>query len=122
DEDPFNGYLADNKKGAIVKGNVTAVDAKGATVMLEGGVEGYVRVSDIARERIEDATTVLKVGEEVEARLMGVDRKNRVISLSIKAKFEAEEKEAMDTIKKQDDTDFGGNAMAEAFKAAQKAD
>ncbi len=55
DEDPFNGYLADNKKGAIVKGNVTAVDAKGATVMLEGGVEGYVRVSDIARERIEDA-------------------------------------------------------------------
>ena len=122
DEDPFNGYLADNKKGAIVKGKVTTVDAKGATVELEGGVEGYVRVSDIARERIEDATTALKVGEEVEARLMGVDRKNRVISLSIKAKFEAEEKEALETIKKQDDVDFGGNAMAEAFKAAQKAD
>ncbi len=122
DEDPFNGYLADNKKGAIVKGKVTAVDAKGATVELEGGVEGYVRVSDIARERIEDATTALKVGEEVEARLMGVDRKNRVISLSIKAKFEAEEKEALESIKKQDDADFGGNAMAEAFKAAQKAD
>jgi len=122
DEDPFNGYLADNKKGAIVKGKVTAVDAKGATVELEGGVEGYVRVSDIARERIEDASTVLKVGEEVEARLMGVDRKNRVISLSIKAKFEAEEKEALESIKKQDDADFGGNAMAEAFKAAQKAD
>ena len=122
DEDPFNGYLADNKKGAIVKGKVTTVDAKGATVELEGGVEGYVRVSDIARERIEDATTALKVGEEVEARLMGVDRKNRVISLSIKAKFEAEEKEALESIKKQDDVDFGGNAMAEAFKAAQKAD
>lgn len=121
DEDPFNGYLADNKKGAIVKGTVTAVDAKGATVLLEGGVEGYVRVSDIARERIEDATTALKVGEEVEARLMGVDRKNRVISLSIKAKFEAEEKEALDSIK-QDDTAFGGNAMAEAFKAAQKSE
>ncbi|MEH8020802.1 MULTISPECIES: 30S ribosomal protein S1 [Rheinheimera] len=123
DEDPFNDYLADNKKGAIVKGEVTAVDAKGATVMLEGAVEGYIRVSDIARERIEDASTVLKVGEEVEARLMGVDRKNRVISLSIKAKFEVEEKEAMDTVnKKQDDADFGGNAMAEAFKAAQKQD
>jgi small subunit ribosomal protein S1 len=121
DEDPFNGYLADNKKGAIVKGTVTAVDAKGATVLLEGGVEGYVRVSDIARERIEDATTALKVGEEVEARLMGVDRKNRVISLSIKAKFEAEEKEALDSIK-QDDSAFGGNAMAEAFKAAQKSE
>ncbi|MDZ7867992.1 MAG: 30S ribosomal protein S1 [Rheinheimera sp.] len=121
DEDPFNGYLADNKKGAIVKGAVTAVDAKGATVLLEGGVEGYVRVSDIARERIEDATTALKVGEEVEARLMGVDRKNRVISLSIKAKFEAEEKEALESIK-QDDTAFGGNAMAEAFKAAQKSE
>jgi small subunit ribosomal protein S1 len=121
DEDPFNGYLADNKKGAIVKGEVTAVDAKGATVLLEGGVEGYVRVSDIARERIEDATTALKVGEEVEARLMGVDRKNRVISLSIKAKFEAEEKEALESIK-QDDSAFGGNAMAEAFKAAQKSE
>ena len=122
DEDPFNGYLADNKKGAIVKGKVTTVDAKGATVELEGGVEGYVRVSDIARERIEDATTALKVGEEVEARLMGVDRKNRVISLSTKAKCEASEKEALESIKKQDDVDFGGNAMAEAFKAAQKAD
>ncbi|MGI5309876.1 30S ribosomal protein S1 [Rheinheimera sp. WS51] len=123
DEDPFNDYLADNKKGAIVKGEVTAVDAKGATVALEGAVEGYIRVSDIARERIEDASTVLKVGEEVEARLMGVDRKNRVISLSIKAKFEVEEKEAMETInKKQEEADFGGNAMAEAFKAAQKQD
>ena len=90
--------------------------------MLEGAVEGYVRVSDIARERIEDATTVLKVGEEIEARLMGVDRKNRVISLSIKAKFEAEEKEAMETINSKQEADFGGNAMAEAFKAAQKQD
>ena len=123
DEDPFNDYLADNKKGAIVKGEVTAVDAKGATVLLEGGVEGYVRVSDISRDRVEDATTALKVGEAIEARLMGVDRKNRVISLSIKAKFEAEEKEAMDTINsKQPEADFGVNAMAEAFKAAQKQD
>jgi small subunit ribosomal protein S1 len=123
DEDPFNDYLADNKKGAIVKGEVTAVDAKGATVMLQGAVEGYIRVSDIARERTEDASTVLKVGEEVEARLMGVDRKNRVISLSIKAKYEVEEKEAMETVnKKQEEADFGGNAMAEAFKAAQKQD
>ncbi|EJI85430.1 30S ribosomal protein S1 [Alishewanella aestuarii B11] len=123
DEDPFNDYLADNKKGAIVKGEVSAVDAKGATVMLEGGVEGYVRVSDISRDRVEDATTALKVGEAIEARLMGVDRKNRVISLSIKAKFEAEEKEAMDNINsKQQDADFGVNAMAEAFKAAQKQD
>ncbi|MCC5851909.1 MAG: 30S ribosomal protein S1 [Alkalimonas sp.] len=120
DDDPFNNYLADNKKGAIVKGEVTAVDAKGATVALEGGVEGYIRVSDIARERIEDATSALKVGEEVEARLMGVDRKNRVISLSIRAKDEAEEKEALDSINKQEEADFGANAMAEAFKAAQK--
>ena len=73
--------------------------------------------------RSSDASTVRKVGEEVEARLMGVDRKNRVISLSIKAKFEAEEKEAMDTVNtKQQEADFGGNAMAEAFKAAQKQD
>ncbi|QTF91264.1 30S ribosomal protein S1, partial [Halomonas sp. BM-2019] len=94
-EDPVNNFLAAHKKGAIVKGSITEVDAKGATVSLADGVEGYIRASDISRERIEDASTVLKAGEEVEARYMGIDRKNRVISLSIKAKDEAEEKAAL---------------------------
>ena len=95
DEDPFNKYLTDKKKGAIVKGKVIAVDAKGAAVQLADEVEGYIRVADLSRERVEDATTVMREGDEIEAKHIGVDRKNRVINLSVKAKDEAEEKEAM---------------------------
>ena len=118
EEDPFNKYLSDNKKGAIVKGKVTAVDAKGATIELEEGVEGYIRASDVSRDRIEDATLVVSVGDEVEAKFMGVDRKNRTVSLSIRAKDEADEKAVMDNLNQQDDAGFS-NAMAEAFKAAK---
>ncbi|WP_188630080.1 30S ribosomal protein S1 [Oceanisphaera marina] len=119
DEDPFNKYLADVKKGAIVKGTITAVDAKGAVVEMEEGVEGYVRVADISRDRIEDASTVLTVGEEIEARFMGVDRKNRTLSLSIRAKDEAEDKVVLDNLNQQQPEDVGLSAMAEAFKAAK---
>lgn len=119
-EDPVNNYLADIKKGAIVTGKVTEVDAKGATVELAEGVEGYVRVADISRDRVEDANDVLKSGDSVEARFMGVDRKNRVLSLSIKAKDEAEEKAAVDSVNNQQDDSAFGNAMAEAFKAAKE--
>lgn len=119
EDDPFNAYLADKKKGTIVHGTVSAVDAKGVTVELADTVEGYIRVADISRERIEDASTVYNVGDAIEAKFMGVDRKNRSISLSIKAKDEAEEKEVMATLNKQEDAVIS-NAMAEAFKAARK--
>ncbi|MBV7315239.1 30S ribosomal protein S1 [Shewanella sp. NIFS-20-20] len=119
EDDPFNAYLADKKKGVIVHGTVTAVDAKGVTVELADSVEGYIRVADISRERIEDASVEFAVGQAVEAKFMGVDRKNRTISLSIKAKDEAEEKEVMANLNKQDDAVIS-NAMAEAFKAARK--
>ena len=118
EEDPFNKYLTDNKKGAIVVGTVTAVDAKGVTVQLAEEVEGYVRASDLARDRVEDASEVVNVGEELEAKFMGVDRKNRVVNLSVKAKDQAEEKEALDKVNQQDEAGFA-NAMAEAFKAAK---
>lgn len=118
-EDPFNNYVALNKKGAIVVGKVTAVDAKGATVELADGVEGHLRASEASRDRVEDATLVLSVGDEVEAKFTGVDRKNRVVSLSVRAKDEAEEKDAIATVNKQEDANFSNNAMAEAFKAAK---
>lgn len=119
-EDPFNNYLSINKKGTIVTGKVTAVDAKGATVELAGGVEGYLRVSEASRDRIEDATLVLNVGDKVEAKLTGVDRKNRVVSLSVRAKNEADEKDAIATVNhKQEEGNNFSNAMAEAFKAAK---
>ncbi|WP_245001004.1 30S ribosomal protein S1 [Dickeya dadantii] len=118
-EDPFNNYLSVNKKGAIVTGKVTAVDAKGATVELADGVEGYLRASEASRDRIEDATLVLSVGDDIEAKYTGVDRKNRVVSLSIRAKDEADEKDAIASVNnKQEEGNFS-NAMAEAFKAAK---
>ncbi|MGM0630502.1 MAG: 30S ribosomal protein S1 [Pseudomonadota bacterium] len=122
EEDPFNNYLAANKKGAIVTGTVTEVDAKGAKVELAESVEGYVRAADISRERVEDASTELSVGDSIEARFMGVDRKNRTLSLSIKAKDEAEEKEAVESVNKQQESGGLNSAMAEAFKAAKTDD
>ncbi|NCH34629.1 30S ribosomal protein S1 [Cronobacter sakazakii] len=118
-EDPFNNYVALNKKGAIVTGKVTAVDAKGATVELADGVEGYLRASEASRDRVEDATLVLSVGDDVEAKFTGVDRKNRVVSLSVRAKDEADEKDAIASVNnKQEEGNFS-NAMTEAFKAAK---
>ncbi|MXP49592.1 30S ribosomal protein S1 [Pantoea sp. Eser] len=118
-EDPFNNYITLNKKGAIVTGKVTAVDTKGATVELADGVEGYLRASEASMDRIEDATLVLSVGDKVEAKFTGVDRKNRVVSLSVRAKDQADEKEAINTVNtKQEEGNFS-NAMAEAFKAAK---
>ena len=117
--DPFYNWVALNKKGAIVTGKVTAVDAKGATVELADGVEGYLRASEASRDRVEDATLVLRVGDEVEAKFTGVDRKNRAISLSVRAKDEADEKDAIATVNKQEDANFSNNAMSEAFKAAK---
>ena len=95
DSDPFTAYTAMNDKGSLVKGVVKSVDAKGAVVTLDGEVEGYVRASEISKERVEDATTVLKEGDEIEARILSVDRKNRGINLSIKSKDAAQDAEAM---------------------------
>jgi len=95
DGDPFSNYVATNDKGTIVSGTVKSVDAKGAVIALTDDVEGYLRVSEIARERVEDASQRLKVGDSVEAMIINVDRKTRNISLSIKAKDSAEEAEAI---------------------------
>ena len=95
EKDPFSNFVADHVKGSIVKGVVKEVDAKGAVIHLEESVEGQLRATELSRERIDDARTVLKVGDEVEAKFMGVDRKNRTIILSIKAKDNEEEAEVM---------------------------
>jgi small subunit ribosomal protein S1 len=119
EQDPFNTYLTDNKKGSIVSGTVTAVDAKGVTLELADELEGYIRVADLSRDRVEEASDVASVGDTIEAKFVGVDRKNRVVTLSVKAKDEAEEKDALDKVHQQEESDFSTSAMAEAFKAAK---
>ena len=113
DRDPMSAWLAENPKGSIVKGVVTEVDAKGAIVDV-GGLEGYLRASELSRERVEDARAVLKQGEEIEARFIGLDRKSRQISLSIKAKEVWEEAEAMQSYKKSDTTT--GTSLGDLLK------
>ncbi|HJV07184.1 MAG TPA: 30S ribosomal protein S1 [Chromobacteriaceae bacterium] len=93
--DPFSNFVAMNDKGALVKGTIKSVDAKGAVVALDSDVEGYLRASELSRDRVEDARTVLKEGDEVEAVIIAVDRKSRNISLSIKAKDAQEDNAAL---------------------------
>ncbi len=94
-DDPFSNYATANEKGAIVTGKVTSLDAKAAVITLAEDVEGVLKASDVSREKVEDIRNVLKEGDEVEAKIVSVDRKNRQIGLSIKAKDAAEEKEAI---------------------------
>jgi small subunit ribosomal protein S1 len=102
EEDAFTLYVSDNDRGAIVTGDIVEVDARGALVKLGDEIEGYIKAADISRERVEDARTELKVGEKVEAKIINVDRKNRALGLSIKAKDMEDEKEAVQSLKDQD--------------------
>jgi small subunit ribosomal protein S1 len=86
EKDPFSNFVAEHSKGSVVKGTVKEVDAKAAIIDLGDGIDGTLRASELSRDRIEDARTVLSVGDEVEAKFMGVDRKSRAIMLSVKAK------------------------------------
>jgi len=95
DSDPFTAYTSTNDKGALVTGVVKSVEPKGAVVTLDGEVEGYLRASEISKEKVEDATTALKEGDQIEARILNVDRKNRTINLSIKSKDVAQDAEAL---------------------------
>ena len=101
DKDPFSGWLAEHPKNSIVKGIVTEVDARSATVDLGDGVIGSLRASELTRGRVEDARTMIKVGDEIEAKFINVDRKNRSVALSIKAKEEHEEAEALSSYKSE---------------------
>jgi small subunit ribosomal protein S1 len=117
DSDPFAEYAATNDKNTIVKGIVKAVDAKGATIELAEGIEGYLKVAEISAERIEDATTVLKEGEEVEAKIVNIDRRNRSIALSIRAKDQADEKAAIAAVRSQEVETAGPTTIGDLIKA-----
>jgi len=122
EQDPVSTYMAEYKKGAIVKGTVLSVDAKGAVIDLGDGVEGTLRASELSRDRVEDASTVLKVGDEVEAKLMGVDRKSRALNLSVKAKDYQDESEAMKDYSKSQETASTtlGDLLKEQMDAGKK--
>ncbi|AXK39713.1 30S ribosomal protein S1 [Crenobacter cavernae] len=115
--DPFNNYVAMNDKGALVKGTVKSLDAKGAVIQLDGEVEGYLRASEVSRDRVEDIRTHLKEGDEVETVIIGVDRKSRNISLSIKAKDAAEETAALRSHASEANVSAGTTSLGALLKA-----
>lgn len=96
DQDPFATFMAEHPRGSLVKGKVKEVDARGAVIEIADGVEGYLKASEIRKERVEDATRELSVGDEVEAKFISIDRKNRILSLSVRAKDDAELAEALE--------------------------
>jgi len=116
EKDPFSAWLAEHPKNTIVKGTVTEVDARGATIDLGDGVLGSLRASEMARGRVEDARTMIKLGEEIEAKFTNVDRKNRTIALSIKAKEVHEEAEAISSYKSDAGAAPVGTTLGELLK------
>ncbi len=118
EQDPFQNYIGLNEKGSLVKGIVKSVDAKGAVIELADNIEGYLRASEIQRDRVEDASTLLKVGEEIEAKFIGVDKKTKSISLSIKAKDNDEESSTMKEYGAQ--AAAGSATLGDIFKQLEK--
>lgn len=117
EQDPFQNFLATHEKGSLVKGTIKEVDAKGAVVTLADHVEGYLRASEIQRDRVEDARTLLKEGDKLEAKFIGVDKKSKSISLSIKAKDHDEETHS---IKDHSQQSPGTPTFADIFKQMEK--
>jgi len=117
DGDPFTGYVSSHEKNTVVTGTVKSIDAKGAVIQLDGDMEGYLRASEVARDRVEDIRTRLKEGDSVTAMIINVDRKNRTINLSIKAKDMAEEAEAMQKISGDKQSSAGTTNLGALLKA-----
>jgi small subunit ribosomal protein S1 len=115
--DPFNNFVASHEKGKLIAGTVKSVDARGAVVSLGGDLEGYLRASEISRDRVEDARTHLKEGDSVNAMIINVDRKNRTINLSVKQKDLAEENEAMAKLQSESAASTGSTNLGALLKA-----
>jgi len=113
-KDPFSAYIAENPKGSIVRGTIKEVDARGAVIDLGNGVDGQLRASELGRDRVEDARAVLKVGDPIEAKFTGVDRKSRTITLSVKAKEAHEEAEAVQSYRSEQSAT--GTSLGELLK------
>ena len=117
DGDPFTSFVATHDKNSLVSGTVTAVDQRGATIDLGSEVEGYLRVSEFSRDRIEDLTQHLKVGQAIETMIINVDRKTRSINLSIKAKDQVEQSQAMQKLASDSSASSGTTNLGALLKA-----
>jgi small subunit ribosomal protein S1 len=119
DVDPFTGFTTLNDRGAVVAGKVKSVDPRGAEIQLTDDVTGYLRASELSRDRVEDARNLLKEGDEVSVMIINVDRKMRSIQLSIKAKDSADEQQAMQGLKQSNERENAGTTSLGALLRAK---
>jgi small subunit ribosomal protein S1 len=119
DQDPFTSFVSLNDRGALVTGKVKTVDPRGAEIQLSAEVTGYLRASEISRDRVEDARNVLKEGDEVNAIIVNVDRKARSIQLSIKAKDAVDQQEAMQRLAQSNERETAGTTSLGALLRAK---
>ena len=117
--DPFTNFIASHEKNSVVSGKVKSLDAKGAVIDLEGDVEGYLRASEFSRDRIDDLRAHLKEGDKVNAMIINVDRKNRSINLSVKAKDAADETDAMKQLRSENAASAAGSTNLGALLRAK---
>ena len=117
EDDPFMNYVSEFEKGSIVKGNISAIEAKSATITLREGVEGTLRASEISRDKIDDARNAINEGDEIEVKIVSVDRKSRMISLSVKAIAIDDEKAAIQDHKGQEVSDVSPGTIGDLIKA-----
>jgi len=117
EDDPFGNYVAEHDRGAVVTGEVIAVEPKAVTIKLAEEVEGVLKASEISRDKVEDARNAFKVGDQVEAKIIAVDRKNRGLSLSIKAKDYDDEQEAVKSLKDQEAETVSPGTIGDLIKA-----
>jgi len=115
--DPFSGFIQAHEKNSLVTGTVKSIDARGAVIQLEGDVEGYLRASEVSRDRVEDIRTKLKEGDKVMAMVINIDRKNRTINLSVKAREVAEEAEAVKKLASEKPASPGTTNLGALLKA-----
>ncbi|MDE2354668.1 MAG: S1 RNA-binding domain-containing protein, partial [Betaproteobacteria bacterium] len=115
--DPFTNFTASHDKGSLVKGTVKSVDAKGAVIDLGDDIEGYLRASEVSRDRVEDLRSQMNEGDAVEAVVLNIDRKNRTINLSIKARDAVEENAAMQRVAAEAPANAGTTSLGALLKA-----
>jgi small subunit ribosomal protein S1 len=116
EQDPFATFMANYPRGSVVEGTIKEVDAKGAVIELADGVEGYLKASEIAKEKVDDATKVLTAGEKIEAKFTNLDRKNRVLNLSIRAREDDELAEAIEEYQGGTTTSNGATTLGDLLR------
>ena len=119
-DDPFQKYLSNNPKNTIVKGIVQEIDERNALIKLDEQIKGLLNVSEVSRDKIEDLRTVFKINDEIESKIIGFDKKNRTVKLSIKAKEEKEEREAIESYKAEEKESISKTSLGDLLKSKFK--